>query len=158
MGGDREDGNHAAAVRSPRHLVPYAVALVAVVAVLAPMFRSPAPDSFPLSTYPMFAHDRGDHTWLDTVIGRDANGEPIRLSPGLISGSDEPVLASATVTRAIAADAASTLCTHVAERVREGGADDVVTVQVVSERHDLDRFTPDEPLERVVHVACEAGS
>ena len=134
--------------------VAYVVAVVAVVAVLAPMFRSPAPDGFPLSTYPMFARDRGDRTWLDTAIGRTEDGALRRLSSGLISGSDEPVLASATVTRALQDGDAATLCARVAGRVADRQVDGVAAVEIVSERHDLDRFTPDEPLERLVHVSC----
>jgi hypothetical protein len=133
-----------------RTWVAVAAAVLAVAAVVAPMFRSPAPDSFPLSTYPMFARDRGDDTWVDTVIGRTAEGEVVRLSPMAISGSDEPVLASATVSRALNAGLSESLCRRVAAEV----GPPVVRLEVVSERHDLDRFTPDEPLERRIHDDC----
>lgn len=131
------------------------VAAVAVVAVLAPMFRSPAPDGFPLSTYPMFARDRGAETWVDTIVGRDGDGVVLRLSPEAISGSDEPVLASESVTQALGAGTPARLCARAADRVAAGGRAGIVALEVVSELHDLDRFDPDEPLERRVHARCE---
>jgi hypothetical protein len=42
----------------------------------------------------------------------------------------------------------------VADRVAESSRTDVVEVQVVSERQDLDRFEPDEPIERRVRARC----
>lgn len=138
-----------------RRWVPVLVAVVAVATVLAPMFGSPASDGFPLSTYPMFARDRGDDLRVDTVVGRDTGGAVVRLSPELISGSDEPVLAAVTVSRALAAGREESLCDEVAARVVDAGRTDVRVVEVVSEHHDLDRFAPDEPLSRRPRARCE---
>lgn len=148
------EGEQSSTVAAVRRAVPLVVAVLAVLAVLAPMFRSPAVDSFPLSTYPMFARDRGDEAWLDTVVGRDDGGAIVRLSPELISGSDEPVLAAASVSRALTAGTAETLCHRVAARVADSGRDEVQVVEVVSERHDLDRYEPDRPRERRSHLRC----
>ncbi|MEL7207059.1 MAG: hypothetical protein AAGK32_02310 [Actinomycetota bacterium] len=134
--------------------IPLLAAAVVVGAVVAPMFRSPAPDGFPLSTYPMFARDRGDSAWVDTAIGRTDDGDAVRLTTELISGNDEPVLASATVTRAIRSGATADLCEEIAARVQADGGDGIATVEVVGELHDLDRFEPDEPIERRVLAEC----
>jgi hypothetical protein len=156
MEGDRTSGAVVdGSLSRIRRWVPIVVAVVAVLAVLAPMLRSPAPDGFPLSTYPMFARDRGDDTWLDTVVGREVDGDIVRLSPELISGNDEPVLAASTVSLALDAGMAESLCDRVAGRVAHAGRDDLSAIEVVSERHDLDRFAPDEPLARRRHARCE---
>jgi hypothetical protein len=78
----------------------------------------------------------------------------VRLSPELISGSDEPVLAAATVTGALRRGEAESLCDRVVARAVRAGRSDLSAIEVVSERHDLDRFAPDEPLERRRHVRC----
>jgi hypothetical protein len=54
------------------------------------------------------------------------------------------------VSRALNAGLTESLCHRVAAEVESP----VVRVEVVSERHDLDRFTPDEPLERRIHDDC----
>jgi hypothetical protein len=59
------------------------------------------------------------------------------------------------VTRALRAGTADALCERVVDRVLRAGRDEVVAVEVVSERHDLDRFAPDEPLDRRRHVRCD---
>ena len=148
MDGDSSNLDGEGPATGRRRWVPVAVAAVAVLAVLAPMFRSPAPDGFPLSTYPMFARDRGDDTSIDTVVGRDGAGAIVRLSAELISGGDEPVLAAGMVSRALAAGREASLCAEVVARVVAAGRTDVDSVEVVSEHHDLDRFAPDEPLSR----------
>jgi hypothetical protein len=133
-----------------RRAVPYLVGAVAVLAVLAPLLGPPEGDSYPLSTYPMFARDGGDTARLPTVVGVDAVGDRHRLSPTLIAGSDEPVLAAETVLRAIRLGRTDRLCEDAAERV--GGRHPEVAV--ITETHDLDR--PGEPAIAVeVHAACE---
>lgn len=111
-------------------IVAYGVLAIVVVAMLAPWLWPPSADSFPLSTYPMFSTDRGNRSSVATVVGLDAAGEEHRLSPELIGGSDEPMLAVATATRARQGRAAQQrLCEQVAARV------------AASERDELDRVT-----------------
>lgn len=140
-----------------RRALTAGIAAGAVIAVLAPMFRSPPADGFPLSTYPMFARDRGATAWVDTAVGITGDGEVVRLSPELISGSDEPVLAAVTVSRARRDGAGDELCARVAERLVAARFDGVEAVEVVSERQDLDRYEPDEPLDRRIHARCPVG-
>jgi hypothetical protein len=110
-------------------------------------------DSFPLSNYPMFASDRPAQASFRTVVGVDASGSPVRLSPADIGGTDQVIQAAATVGRAIADGEADQLCAEVADRV---GAD-VVAVEVVTERYDTIAWFDghETPAERVVHARCD---
>jgi hypothetical protein len=133
-----------------RRAVPYLVGAVAVLAVLAPLLGPPEGDSYPLSTYPMFARDGGDTARLPTVVGVDSAGDHHRLSPTLIAGSDEPVLAAETVLRAIRLGRTEALCEEAARRV----GDQYPAVAVITETHDLDH--PGDPaVDLVVHAECE---
>lgn len=97
--------------RRTRWLIP----AVAAVLVLSPVLRDPSSDTYPLSTYPMFAADRGRVHTIATAVERTGDGFA-RLSPSLISGSDEAVLASVTVTRAVRRGEADALCEEILER------------------------------------------
>lgn len=133
-----------------RWLVTVGVAL----AVLAPALLPGGADGFPISTYPMFTADRGRVVDLDTVVLVDG-GQRRRLSPEVIGGTDEVVLASATVSRAIRGGPATLaqLCREVAGRVDRPG-----TVEVVTERHDTVALLQDgaPPLRTTVHERCVA--
>ena len=133
------------------------IAAVAVVAVLAPMLRGPAHDSFPLSTYPMFSHDRPDVSAVATVVGTDADGGWHTLSPELIADTDEVILAAETVNRAVGRGPAGTagLCEDVAARLA-GGPGDLTGVEVVTARYDsVDYLRGDRrPRHVVVHARC----
>lgn len=122
-------------------------------AVLAPAFLPGGADGFPISTYPMFTNDRGQIVDLDTVVLVD--GSRRRLSPEVIGGTDEIVLASATVSRAIREGPAALerLCREVAARADRPG-----TVEVVTERHDTVALLQDgaPPLRTTVHERCVA--
>jgi hypothetical protein len=133
------------------------VTAVVAAVVLAPAVWPHPSDGFPLSTYPMFTSERGRVMAIDTVVLVDG-GRAQRLTPELIAGTDEPVLASATVTRAIVDGTASLdrLCREVADRL---GPDRPGEVQVVTETYDtielLRRGAP--PRQRIVHGRCPAG-
>ena len=133
------------------------VGVAATVAVLVPGVRMliegpDTPDGFPLSTYPMFARDRGRIVEVPTVVAvRD--GEVERLTPSTIAGTDQVIEASVVVGDAVRAGpaAAAALCEEVLERV--GDADEV---RVVLERHDGVRWAAgdEEPVERQVVASC----
>lgn len=106
-----------------------------VIATLAPLLRSPPRDSYPLSTYPMFSTHRGRDSAVATAVGLDGN-EVRRLSPSLIGGTDEVMLAVQTVAGAVRVDGAETLCVTIAERVATAGQPDVDEVVVRIEHHD----------------------
>jgi hypothetical protein len=133
-----------------RWLVTLAVGAV----VLAPAVWPHASDGFPLSTYPMFTYERGRVVAIDTVV-LVAGDRTERLSPELIAGTDEPVLASATVSRAIVGGPAALdrLCHEVVDRLEDGRGGEV---EVVTETYDtielLRRGAP--PVQTVVHGRC----
>ena len=88
--------------------------------VLAPLLRAPKDDTYPLSTYPMFATDRGAVHEIATAVGIDTDGSVMRLSPRSIAGTDEVVLASVTVARAVARGEADELCAELVEFLAAG--------------------------------------
>jgi hypothetical protein len=113
------------------------ITVVAVVLVLSPALRSPARDGFPLSNYPMFATDVGSTAVVDTAVGLQADGRLVTLSPMLVTGTDEVILAASTVSNAVAggADRASRLCAEIAGRVA-GHRPEVVQVRIATETLD----------------------
>lgn len=121
---------------------------------LSPLLGGSDADSFPLSTYPMFTRDRGRVVELATVVGVGEAGRT-RLSPELIAGTDQVMLAVTVVQRAVSDGDVGTraLCTEVAGRIDDAEIDEV---EVVVERHDLDQW-PDaaEPVGRRVVARCE---
>jgi hypothetical protein len=87
-----------------------------VLATLAPAFRDARRDSFPFSTYPMFARTI-DKRWLLFAegIGKRAS---LRLGPELVA-NDEPMQAMRTLKLAAkqGGPALVSLCRRIAERV-----------------------------------------
>lgn len=122
-------GSYDAPVPRPLRLLLLAVAAALV---LGPMVRDPRDDSYPLSTYPMFATDRGDRHEIATVVEVLDDGAIARLSPETIAGTDEVVLTAVTVDRALRAGDAAALCVEVASRLGPGRR-----VRVQSETHDI---------------------
>lgn len=100
-----------------------------LLAVASPVLRGPTRDSFPLSTYPMFARVI-EHPWLTVAEGLDVRGTPVRLPPELVA-SDEPMQAMRTlsVTAEQGRRALRQLCARIAERVAR--ADRFTTVERV---------------------------
>jgi hypothetical protein len=135
------------------------VAAAVMVGVALPGIRmmssSDAPDGLPLSTYPMFAHDRGRVVEQPTVVAVLPDGDIERLSPETIAATDQVIQAAKAVRRALDAGPAATrlLCEEVAGRV-----DAPAIVAVVVERHDGVAWSARDrgPLERRTVVACEA--
>lgn len=128
------------------------VTALVLVAVVAPVLRHR--DSFPLSTYPMYASTRPQTVAFPTVAGYDAGGERVRLSLQAIARTDDALVGQARVRRAIDAGEADGLCAEVAD----GAPDDVERIEVVTERHDVvDLAAGDESLiDRAVHASCAA--
>jgi hypothetical protein len=127
-----------------------AVAIPGVRMVVSP----DAPDGFPLSTYPMFAHDPGRVAELATVVVITPSGYE-RLSPETIAGTDQAVQAAKTVRWAIdrGRAASAALCRDIAARVERPG-----TVAVVIEEHDAIAWSAGdrEPRQRRTVADCEA--
>lgn len=100
-----------------RKALPLLIPLLVAAAVLSPGLRDPHADSYPLSTYPMFGSLRSAQASIDTVVGVTESAEIERLSPELISGSDEVILAAATVSDAVDRGFTERLCSEVAARI-----------------------------------------
>lgn len=127
-----------------------ATALIVAV-VVSPALRNR--DSFPLSTYPVYASARGSTVTLSTAVAVDADGQARRLSLDVIARSDDPLIAESLVAEAIAGGRADELCAEIATRAPAGS----VAIEVVEERHDIvARTTGAESLiRRTVHARCE---
>lgn len=136
-----------------------------MVAVAAPAVLDH--DSYPLSTYPVYAGARPGQADLATAVGVTAVGTRTRLSLPAIGASDDPLIVEQRVADAIGQGRAGYLCTAVADRARAratvqqardgpGEAEPVVAIEVVTERVDLvaTAATGAPPLERTVHARC----
>jgi hypothetical protein len=102
----------------------------------------------------MFTSDRDRVIDLHTVVLVEGDRRD-RLSPQVIGGTDEIVLAAVIVGNAINAGGAELerLCREVAARVDRPG-----TVEIVTETHDTIELLQDDapPLEIDVHHRCRA--
>lgn len=113
------------------------VTLVAAVAVAWPLTRHPvAGDSFPLSTYPMFATRRKDaRLYLEYVIATGPAGVRRHVPPELVA-SPEVMQAIVSVHAAVARGDAPGLCQRVAARLASrGGYRGFDEVQVIAGNH-----------------------
>lgn len=132
------------------------VTVLVGVVVAAPAVWPHAADGFPISTYPMFTSERGRVIAIDTAVVVRADHRRERLSPEVIGGTDEVVLAAATVSNAIASGPASlaALCAEIAGRVDGPG-----TVEIVTETHDAVALLRDgtDPIDVRVHERCGTG-
>ena len=121
--------------------------------VVAPALRPTPRDGFPLSTYPMFASDRGREATVVTAVGVEDGGGVARLDPETIADTDEVMLAAATVRRAVAGGTADRLCAEIAARLA-GTA--VQAVEIRTEAYDSVAYFDGEtdPLAVTVHDRC----
>jgi hypothetical protein len=134
------------------------VGIVAVGAVLVPLWRDVRDDSFPLSNYPMFTARRAQVTSIERAIGIAHDGSEHVLPPELTGGTVEVIHASQTIVDAIRAGKAADLCAEIAGRVAESDDRDTAEVLVATERFDVIaalRAADAEPVDRTVHARCE---
>ena len=109
-------------------------------------------DSFPLSSYPMYAFQRSRTDRFQAVLGESSTGEVKPLSLRLVADTDDPLIAEALVAQAIGSGTVARLCEQVAGRVGPG----IERVLVVEEVHDVIERARRAPSlqDRVVHAAC----
>ena len=114
---------------------------IAVLAIVAwPVLGSPRDDSFPLSTYPMFATFRPTKLTVGYPLGVTKNGERRYLNPAML-GSGEILQALNIFARARNRGELSALCKTVAERVTERSRfDDVVEIRMMQGTHEAVEF------------------
>lgn len=137
------------ALRS-RSIIGRLAAAAVLAAVLSPAITSR--DSFPLSTYPMYAFRRARLDTFQVVLGIDATGADRPLSLRVVADTDDPLIGESLVAQAIRDGRADRLCEQVAHRVDAG----VARVLVVEEVHDVVARARGEPsrTKRVVHAEC----
>lgn len=130
-----------------------AVSVAVVALVASPALRQR--DSYPLSTYPVYADARPSVAQLPTAVGVTVDGDRVRLSPTVIGASDDPLIVADRVADAIAANRADRLCRAIASRAGSGGGG-LAGIEVVTETVDLVATAADgaPPLDRTVHAAC----
>ncbi|HWO10274.1 MAG TPA: hypothetical protein VNN80_12360 [Polyangiaceae bacterium] len=135
-------------------LTGVSVGLGLTLAVLSPLTAMDE-DSFPISSYPMFARPRGQPT-LYAVVGRAADGSEVRL-PASVVASSEPLQTKVLIQRSVeqGPDAMLALCRSVAERVAEG-PERLRSVEIVRRRYDpIEYFTRGPvPLEQERLSSC----
>ena len=143
-----------------RWALAYGLGLGVPLAVVSPLV-SGAADSFPLSTYPMFAQARGQPT-LYTMVALRADGGQERLSPQLI-GTKEVLQAKVLIQRSVAAgpEAMAQLCAETAARVAAHPALATARrIAIVERRYDpIDYFVKGPvPLSEARSFECEVES
>jgi hypothetical protein len=124
------------------------VSIALIGATLSPLVRNPVDDSYPLSTYPMFAWKRPTKLTMSYAIGETAAGERRYLVPRVL-GSGEVLQARAIVERAVrqGGKELATFCQRVAANVAQlDRFDDVARVRVLSGTHDSIEFLIDHKL------------
>ncbi len=123
--------------------------------VASPLFGAFPGDSFPVSTYPMFASARSSEVLMPHAIAYTADGEERRVRPHDVA-NDEVIQAFSTIRQAIrqGQEAVDQLCQHIAQNVARH--DDVVTVQIVTSHYDaLEYFDGDkEAKDRWIEGEC----
>jgi hypothetical protein len=134
-----------------------AVGLGATAAVLSPLATMDA-DSFPISSYPMFARPRGQPT-LFAAIARAADGSERRLPPSAV-GSSEVLQTKVLIQRSVeqGPQAMQALCRTIAERVAASPeARELRSVEIVRRRYDPIAYfvSGPEPLEQERLDSCK---
>lgn len=125
---------------------------LAALIVLSPLARDPQSDTYPLSTYPMFASNRGEEHRIATVVEVLPDGSTARLSPEEIAGTDELVLTAVTVNRSVRNGEAEELCREVVIRLGAGRR-----ARVQTERHNVIDLIADGAALLSVDIHAECG-
>lgn len=109
----------------------------ALVGVLSPLARAPYDDSFPFSTFPMFASKRATKLTMGYALGVRADGTDRTLSPRMI-GTGEVLQARAMIDGAMRSRTRlDALCTQIAARVADDDDfADVTQIRLVMGTHD----------------------
>jgi hypothetical protein len=112
-------------------------------------------DSFPISTYPMYAFRRASTDRFQAVLGEDSAGTMRPLPMHQVADTSDPLIAESLIDQAIRTGSAMRLCERIALRVNA----DVDRVLVVEEVHNVvNKLRGVASLqERVVHANCAAA-
>jgi hypothetical protein len=137
------------------------VAAAVVVASLLPMTWPEGRDSFPVSSYPMFAGRRGD-TSMDLVVAVLASSGAFELLPSEATGHRHLTQGVRTLRQAVkdGEDRPARLCEEIATWVAENRDEPEARVGIVTASFDALRFLVHghrEPTIRAEHAWCEVG-
>lgn len=127
---------------SGERTLAWVVSAAVLGAVLWPLGWPSGRDSFPLSSYPMFAHGRRSAELRATyAVATDERGERRYVPPALVANR-EVLQARAVLDRAARGGkrGAATLCAEIAGRIAAGGGGaafaSAVAVQILRGKHD----------------------
>ena len=139
----------------------YALSALMLGAVLSPALRDPDDDGFPLSTYPMFSHNRGRTSSVISALAVDAHGAEQPVPPSLV-GTSETMQAMRILAKGVNGGprSARKLCRLLAERVaKERDARFAGAVSIVLARQTFDSIAylagARTPRSRVEHARCD---
>jgi hypothetical protein len=133
----------------------YVLTVVLAGLVASPLVGAFERDSFPVSTYPMFASARPTEVSLPHAIVGHADGSE-RPAPPTAIANDEVIQALSTLRQALrqGPEATAALCERIASRV--AGSDALLVRIVTSTYNPVGYYTGErEPIHRVEHVDCE---
>jgi hypothetical protein len=129
----------------------------ATLAVLSPLVEDPNGDSFPISSYPMFARPRGQPT-LYAAVARDREGSESRLPPSVV-GSSEVLQTKVLIERSVqnGPRAMQDLCNSIADKVAASpDAGRLRSIELVRRRYDPIAYfvSGPSPLEQERLTSC----
>ncbi len=114
-------------------------------------------DSFPLSYYPMFSHDRGGKADMTYLLGVAADGKR-RYLPYQLAGTGGMNQVRKVIAKRAKKDPAG-LCRAVAEAIARGerSLPDVQTVKVVRSQFSFDQFFAGDQTPKTSTVLCSCN-
>lgn len=122
-----------------RRLGPWLLGAALLGLTLSPLCRPPSYDSFPFSSYPMFAHGRKDAAFdAYRAVALFPDGARVSLPPRAL-GTDEVLQADTSLRLAVrrGKKTSDRLCRQIARRVADDPAfAGATTVELVTERYD----------------------
>lgn len=146
-----------------RRAQAYTLCAALLGATAAPALSDPSDDGFPLSTYPMFAEDRGRVAPVVRAVAIGTDGSERRV-PAVLLANSEPMQALQTLRKTIAAGPgeAVRLCRAVASRIRASGDSELASqsrLELQTVRVDSVAYLAGEaePVSRKVHARCSLG-
>jgi hypothetical protein len=136
----------------------YSVSFALLVAVMVPAFGDPAADSYPLSTYPMFARPKAK-TSIAFAEGIDDQEHATRLAPDLVANG-EVMQASHTLHRAIRGgpERLANVCARIARSVAsDSRLSSVVRIRLAEGQFDSVGYFlgASEPETLTIHLECD---
>lgn len=145
-----------------RRVAPALFSVAMVTAVAWPATWNPPRDSFPLSSYPMFARDVSEakQALLVRAVGIDAKGRALVMPPDIVANG-EVMQAFATLRQAVERGPVATqaLCEQLAKRITAQQAPPwqaISSIEIGTYRYDpIDYFVHQAlPQRMAVHGSC----